>query len=48
MVTLLWIMVAARTVHKAWTGEIFFAPCLKDLEGKKGEAERNCPVVDTV
>jgi hypothetical protein len=36
-------MVAIRTVKRAATGEMFFAPCLKDLEGKKEEAERNCP-----
>ncbi|KAH8809938.1 malate permease [Hyaloscypha sp. PMI_1271] len=42
-VTLLWIMVAARTTKRAATGEMFFAPCLEDLEGEKAEAERNCP-----
>ncbi|KAE9377020.1 C4-dicarboxylate transporter/malic acid transport protein-like protein [Stipitochalara longipes BDJ] len=42
-VTLLWVMVAVRTVKRAATGEMFFAPCLKDLDGKKAEAERNCP-----
>jgi tellurite resistance protein TehA-like permease len=42
-VTLLWMMVAARTLSKVWTGDMFFAPCLKDLEGKKAEAEKNCP-----
>jgi hypothetical protein len=36
-------MVAVRTVKRAANGEMFFAPCLKDLEGKKEEAERNCP-----
>jgi hypothetical protein len=36
-------MVAARTMKRAATGETFFAPCLKDLEGKKTEAESNCP-----
>jgi tellurite resistance protein TehA-like permease len=44
-VTLLWILVAARTLGRVWTGAMFFAPCLKDLEGKKAEAERNCPAV---
>lgn len=24
-------MVASRTLHLAWTGDIFFAPCLKHL-----------------
>ena len=47
-VTLLWIMVAVGTVRRAWTGEIFFAPCLKDLEGKKAQAEQNCPEQMTV
>jgi len=47
-VTLLWIMVATRTVMKAITGEMFFAPCLKILEGKKEEAEKNCPSEDLV
>jgi hypothetical protein len=42
-VTLLWILVTTRTAIKAATGDMFFAPCLKDLEGKKVEAERNCP-----
>jgi tellurite resistance protein TehA-like permease len=42
-VTLLWILVMTRTAMKAATGDMFFAPCLKDLEGKKAEAERNCP-----
>jgi len=36
-------MVSIRTVKRAATGEMFFAPCLKDLEGKKAEAEKNCP-----
>lgn len=42
-VILLWIMVALGTMKKVYTGDIFFAPCLKDLEGKKDEAEKNCP-----
>ncbi|MCJ1383488.1 Plasma membrane sulfite pump involved in sulfite metabolism [Xylographa soralifera] len=37
-VTLLWIMVASGTVKRALTGDIFFAPCLKDLEGKEKQA----------
>ncbi|KAH9216690.1 C4-dicarboxylate transporter/malic acid transport protein-like protein [Leptodontidium sp. 2 PMI_412] len=47
-VTLLWIMVAIGTIRRAWTGEIFFAPCLKDLEGKKEQAQNNCPEELTV
>ncbi|KAG9241012.1 C4-dicarboxylate transporter/malic acid transport protein-like protein [Calycina marina] len=35
VVTLLWIIVAVGTVRKAATGELFFAPCLKDVEGKE-------------
>ena len=35
LVTLLWIVVAVGTLRKALTGEIFFAPCLKDMEGKE-------------
>lgn len=33
--TLLWIMVAIGTVKKALAGELLFAPCLKDVEGKE-------------
>ncbi|KYK59462.1 hypothetical protein DCS_00592 [Drechmeria coniospora] len=33
-VVLLWIMVASRTLHLVYTGEMFFAPCLKDLRAK--------------
>ena len=36
-VTLLWIIVACGTLRKLATGEILFAPCLKDLEGLKKE-----------
>jgi hypothetical protein len=31
-VLLLWIVVAAGTLWKAWTGEMIAAPCLKDFE----------------
>ncbi|KAM4056753.1 voltage-dependent anion channel domain-containing protein [Hirsutella rhossiliensis] len=34
-VFLLWLMVASRTLHLALTGDIFFAPCLKDLRDKE-------------
>jgi hypothetical protein len=41
-VTLLWIIVACRTLKKLATGNILSAPCLKDLEGfKKERAERH-------
>jgi hypothetical protein len=36
-------MVTVGTLKRALTGEMFFAPCLKDLEGKKEQAEKNCP-----
>lgn len=36
-VTLLWVIVACGTVKKLRTGEILFAPCLKDVEGLKKE-----------
>ena len=35
-VALLWVIVSCGTLWKAWTGEIFFAPCLKDVEGRDG------------
>jgi hypothetical protein len=47
-VTLLWIMVACGTIKRAYTGDMFFAPCLKDLEGKEAQAELNCPVLAPV
>lgn len=34
-VTLLWIVVAIGTLIRAYTGEIFVAPCLKDVEEKE-------------
>ncbi|KAL7804663.1 voltage-dependent anion channel domain-containing protein [Trichoderma aethiopicum] len=34
-VVILWILVALRTVQLALTGEMFFAPCLKDLREKE-------------
>lgn len=36
-VTLLWIVVASGTLYRAYTGEIFAAPCLKDVEAKEEE-----------
>jgi tellurite resistance protein TehA-like permease len=38
-VILLWILVAFRTATKAFFGQLIFAPCLKDLEGKEKEGE---------
>lgn len=40
-VTLLWIVVASGTLRKALTGELFFAPCLKDLEGKEKQGAKH-------
>ncbi|KAF6844462.1 c4-dicarboxylate transporter malic acid transport [Colletotrichum musicola] len=37
-VCLLWLLVAVRTLHQAISGEIFFAPCLKDLRDKQSQA----------
>ena len=39
--TLLWIVVATGTIKKAVTGEIFFAPCLKDVEGMEEQEARH-------
>jgi len=41
VVTLLWIVVVSATVRKAATGDLFFAPCLKDVEGKEHLGRRN-------
>ncbi|KAF3767760.1 putative C4-dicarboxylate transporter/malic acid transport protein [Cryphonectria parasitica EP155] len=38
-VILLWLLVAARTLLKARTGEIFVAPCLADLRPKTQQAD---------
>lgn len=35
LVVLLWSVVAARTLHMVVTGEMFFAPCLKDIREKQ-------------
>ena len=41
-VTLLWVIVSYGTLNKLATGEILFAPCLKDVEGlTKERAERH-------
>jgi hypothetical protein len=34
-------MVASGTLKKAISGDLFFAPCLKDLEGKKEQAAKH-------
>lgn len=42
-VILLWCLVAARTARGAWSGKLFFAPCLANLK-KDGElAEAGMP-----
>ena len=33
-VVLLWLLVSARTAIRAWTGDMFFAPCAADFEKK--------------
>lgn len=33
-VVLLWLLVSARTAVRAWTGDMFFAPCAADFEKK--------------
>ncbi|GFP53438.1 sulfite efflux pump SSU1 [Trichoderma asperellum] len=35
IVVLLWIVVSLRTIHRVFTGEMFVAPCLKDLKEKQ-------------
>ncbi|KAB8071815.1 voltage-dependent anion channel-domain-containing protein [Aspergillus leporis] len=41
-VILLWVVVAVGTVKGAWSGELFAAPCLKDidLDGQRNEDNR--------
>lgn len=34
VVALLWVGVAAGTVRRAWSGEMFFSPCVKSLDEK--------------
>ncbi|KAK0120415.1 hypothetical protein ONS96_010631 [Cadophora gregata f. sp. sojae] len=41
IVTLLWIMVATTTIRKAITGDLFFAPYLKDVEEKEELKKKN-------
>ncbi|KAF5876149.1 putative c4-dicarboxylate transporter malic acid transport protein [Botrytis fragariae] len=36
LVTALWVMVAVGTVKRAFWGGLIFAPCLKDVEGRRG------------
>lgn len=39
-VTLLWVVVAIGTVKHALTGELLFAPCLKEVEQAELRAEQ--------
>lgn len=39
LVVLLWLLVSARTAVRAWTGNMFFAPCAADFEKKWIEKE---------
>ncbi|CZR67840.1 related to malic acid transport protein [Phialocephala subalpina] len=41
IVVTLWLVVAGGTFWKAMTGEMFFAPCLKDLAEKKEKEDEN-------
>lgn len=34
---ILWAIVVAASVYKLYTGELLFAPCLKDLEVRQQE-----------
>lgn len=36
-VVLLWIVVAAGTAKGAWSGKLFFAPCLANLKQRDDE-----------
>ncbi|MCJ1425153.1 Plasma membrane sulfite pump involved in sulfite metabolism [Sticta canariensis] len=40
VVVLLWIVVAAGTIQKAWTGEIFVVPCLNNVENEECQAAK--------
>lgn len=42
-VILLWIMVSVGTLKKALNGDIFVAPCLKDLEWTEKKREKSSP-----
>ncbi|TKA83365.1 hypothetical protein B0A55_01039 [Friedmanniomyces simplex] len=41
-VVMLWIAVALGTLQRAWTGEMFFSPCLKELEEREAGAKGAC------
>ncbi|TKA65472.1 hypothetical protein B0A55_09354 [Friedmanniomyces simplex] len=41
-VVILWIVVALGTLQRAWTGEMFFSPCLKELEEREAGAKGAC------
>ena len=37
-VLLLWVVVAAKTVQLVVTGDLFLAPCLRELKAKEKQA----------
>ena len=47
-VVLLWLVVASWTMAKAWTGEIFFAPCLQEWRQGVEEKARRASVATAV
>ena len=42
-VILLWCVVAVRTVQGAWTGKLFYAPCLNNLKKAEDNANKEEP-----
>ncbi|KIX07817.1 uncharacterized protein Z518_02471 [Rhinocladiella mackenziei CBS 650.93] len=42
-VVLLWCVVAAGTAKGAWSGQLFYAPCLKNLKKEEMEPQENQP-----
>ena len=40
VVVILWMIVATETMRRALTGELFYAPCLKELEKKELELKK--------
>lgn len=39
IVLVLWVMVAGRTLQLAIKGDMFFAPCLKDIREKESSGD---------
>jgi tellurite resistance protein TehA-like permease len=42
-VVLLWIVVSIRTIQQACTGQLFFAPCVKEWEAAQKERNKEKP-----